>query len=157
VIAMPMTTPMVARAPPAPAPSDVGELGGQAALDEDDGQRGRAHVSGQLDVVELDADRVLPEKDADQQEEQQAGKPDPGRHPGADNAGQQLKPPISNARYSCSKLISFPFRWSGGRSVRSARPPASRVLPVNQEEARSRGSACAGGGDSERRRMGQDG
>ena len=41
------------------------------------------------DVVELQTEPVLAEDDADAEEQQQAGQPHPGRHPGGDDAGQQ--------------------------------------------------------------------
>jgi hypothetical protein len=39
------------------------------------------------------------------------------------------RPPIKNARYSCCKLISFPFRH------RPAEGAGFGVLPVNQDDA----------------------
>jgi hypothetical protein len=68
---------------------DVGESRGQAAFDEDHGQRCRADVAGQFDVVELQSQTVLAEHDPDQEEQEQAGEPDPRCHPGADDAGKQ--------------------------------------------------------------------
>ena len=68
--------------------ADVGEPSGQTAFDEDDGQRRGADVPGQFDVVELQPQAVLAEHHSDEQEQQQAGKPHSGRHPGTDDAGQ---------------------------------------------------------------------
>ncbi len=58
-------------------------------FDEDDRQRRDAEVPGLFDVVEVQSDPVGAERDADQQEEEQTGKPYPGRQAGADDACEQ--------------------------------------------------------------------
>jgi hypothetical protein len=69
--------------------ADVGELGCQAAFDEDHGEPGGADVPGQLHVVEVETETVLAEYDTDEQEEEQAGKSHAGRHARTDDARQQ--------------------------------------------------------------------
>jgi hypothetical protein len=68
---------------------DVGEACGQPAFDEDHRQSGRADVAGQFDVVEVQAEAVLADRDADEQEEQQAGEADACRDARPHDAGQQ--------------------------------------------------------------------
>ena len=73
-------------------PPDIGEPRGQAAFDEDDRQRHGAQVIGEQVVVEMQAEPVLADDDADAEEQQQAGQPDPAGRPGGDDAGQQHEP-----------------------------------------------------------------
>ena len=89
VTAVLMPTPMVARRPAGASTFRTSaNWVVKPALDEDDGQRRRAEILASS-TSSNSTRSVLAEKDADQQEEQQAGKPDPDRHPGGDNAGQQ--------------------------------------------------------------------
>ena len=90
VTTMLTTTPTVASAPAgANTLSDVGEPRRQAAFDQDDRQRDGAEVVGEQMFVELQAEPVLADDDADAEEQQQAGEADRGGRAGADDAGQQ--------------------------------------------------------------------
>jgi len=105
-------------------PADVAEPGSETAFDQDHGQRCRAQVPGHFHVVEPQTEPVLADRHTDQQEEQHAGEPDPGRQAGTHDCWPAARGQADHttARYSCCKLISFPFTCSC---------PA-KVLPVNQ-------------------------
>ncbi|CPU43255.1 Uncharacterised protein [Mycobacteroides abscessus] len=45
--------------------ADIGKPRGQTAFDEDHRERSGTHIPGQLHVVELEAEPVLPEDDSD--------------------------------------------------------------------------------------------
>ena len=93
--------------------ADVGEARRQTALDQDDGQRGGAEVPGEFDVVELQAEAVLADGDADEQEEQQAGEAHPGRHAGADDAGEQHEAADQQGQVQLVQAQCVPVRtWS---------------------------------------------
>jgi hypothetical protein len=70
----------------------IGEPRRQAAFNEDDRERHGAQMFGEQVVVEMQAQPVLADDDADAEEQQQAGQPHPAGRPGGDDAGQQHEP-----------------------------------------------------------------
>ena len=121
------------REPRPDRPAHVGPPRGQTALGEDDHQRRDPEGLGQRDVLEVDAEPALPQRDAERQVEQQAGQPEPVGQPQGDRGDQDDE---RRRRPAPTVTVVFTGRrspWAQSSVPASGRAAPNAVWPVRGE------------------------